>query len=253
MPCSPNSHSPTHTSRQTTYQPRLTIGTSPHSYDPSTPPADQLDQPWMIQRQWASIDPIFSVSDPGLACNVPGVPPPSYIPIRAGDNITAVYWYWLHPVGPMTVWLARCAADCRDEDVNRAGWFKIWEAGLLEGDLVEGMWYQKWFQRWDGSPALWPVRVPRGLRSGLYMIRHEILSIHVGGRPQFYPECAHLNVTGGGELEVPEEWLVRFPGGYKADGELDGWVERWEAAGADGEQIHQSTLISTRTRMRTGR
>ncbi|KAG7293990.1 hypothetical protein NEMBOFW57_004051 [Staphylotrichum longicolle] len=110
-------------------------------YDPSTPP-DQLNQPWMIQRQWASIDPIFSVSDPGLACNVP-VSRPLLHPHPRGDNITAVYWYWLHPVGPMTVWLARCATDCRDED--------IWEAGLLEGDLVEGMWYQKWFQRWTGA------------------------------------------------------------------------------------------------------
>ncbi|KAH6847545.1 glycoside hydrolase family 61 protein [Chaetomium sp. MPI-CAGE-AT-0009] len=200
-------------------------------YDPSTPAADQLGQPWMIQRQWASIDPIFSVSDPYLACNNPGAAPPAYIPVRAGDNITAVYWYWLHPVGPMTVWLARCGGgddgedgddgvDCRDVDMAEVGWFKIWEAGLLEGpNLAEGLWYQKSFQRWDGSPGLWPVAIPAGLKSGLYMIRHEILSIHVELKPQFYPECAHLNVTGGGELVVPEEVLVRFPGVYREDGE----------------------------------
>jgi hypothetical protein len=206
----------------------------------------------MIQRQWASIDPIFSVTDPFLACNNPGVPPPSYIPIRAGENITAVYWYWLHPVGPMSVWLARCRADCRDEDVNEVDWFKIWEAGLMEGpNLAEGTWYQKWFQRWDGSPALWPVRIPEGLRSGLYMIRHEILSIHVEKKPQFYPECAHLNVTGGGELEVPGEYLVRFPGVYAEDGEfviLRSWL-----GSVLTEQTRRSLLISTRRRTPTGR
>ncbi|KAK4121933.1 lytic polysaccharide monooxygenase [Parathielavia appendiculata] len=188
-------------------------------YDPSTPTSEQLGQPWMVQRQWASIDPIFSVTDRHIACNNPGTSPPSYIPLRAGNTITAVYWYWLHPVGPMSVWLARCeTGDCRDEDVNEVAWFKIWEAGLLEGpNLAEGTWYQKWFQRWDGSPALWPVRIPAGLKGGPYMIRHEILSIHVERKPQFYPECAHLNVTGGGELEPPREYLVKFPGAYAED------------------------------------
>ena len=201
-----------------------------HSYDPFTPATDQLNQPWMIQRQWSSIDPLFTPLSPYLACNNPGTPPPSYIPITAGANLTAVYWYWLHPYGPMTVWLAYCSdnnTDCADVDVSRVGWFKIWEAGLLDGNLVEGMWWQKQFQRWDGEPGLWPARVPKGLRRGLYMVRHEILSIHVGGKPQFYPECAHLNVTGGGEVVVPEEWLLRFPGGYKEDGEFLFWVLGW--------------------------
>ncbi|KAL2151202.1 hypothetical protein VTH82DRAFT_6300 [Thermothelomyces myriococcoides] len=191
-------------------------------YDPDLPPEVQLNQTWMIQRQWATIDPIFTVSEPYLACNNPGTAPPSYIPIRAGENITAVYWYWLHAIGPMSVWLARCGdapdADCRAVDVNQLGWFKIWEAGLLEGpNLAEGLWYQKDFQRWDGSPSLWPVTIPEKLKSGTYIIRHEILSLHVALKPQFYPECAHLNITGGGDLLPPEEALVRFPGVYKED------------------------------------
>lgn len=176
----------------------------------------------MVQRQWDSIDPIFSVNDKYLACNNPGSPPVSYIPIRAGENITAVYWYWLHPVGPMSVWLAPCGQDCDSVNVNEVGWFKIWEAGLLEGpNLSEGVWYQKQFQNWDGTPALWPVTIPVSLRPGLYMVRHEILSIHVENKPQFYPECAHLNVTGAGNAFPPEEYLKKFPGVYAADGELD--------------------------------
>lgn len=194
------------------------------SFDPNEPHDEQTNQPWTVQRQWNTIDPIFSIADPFLACNNPGTPPLSAIPIRAGQNLTAVYWFWLHPVGPMSVWLAPCGdTPCAEVNVNEAGWFKIWEAGLLEGpNLAEGVWYQKQFQRWDGSPALWPVAIPAGLKAGNYIVRHEILSIHVGMRPQFYPQCAHLVVEGGGDaLPPPGEFWKRFPGVYEeGDGSI---------------------------------
>ncbi|KAK8064461.1 hypothetical protein PG994_007099 [Apiospora phragmitis] len=193
-------------------------------YDPDTPAEDQLGQPWMVQRSWASIDPIFSVTDAGLACNTPAVAPPSYIPIAAGANLTAVYWYWLHPVGPMTVWLAACGnsdspdASCADiADVNALSFFKIWEGGLIDGTLAEGSWYQKAFQRWDGTPDLWPVTIPASLRPGTYVVRHEITSLHIANKPQFYPECAHLRVTrgtGDGALPTDGKYYVQFPGAY---------------------------------------
>lgn len=133
----------------------------------------------MVQRVWDSIDPIFFVNETGLACNDPGTPASSYIPIEAGQELAAVYWYWLHPVGPMSVWLAECDGPCEDADVNQLDFFKIWEAGLLEGNLEGGMWYQKQFQNWDGSPDLWPVTIPSTIKPGLYVVRHEIMSIHV--------------------------------------------------------------------------
>ncbi|KAI1262756.1 glycoside hydrolase family 61 protein [Xylariaceae sp. FL1019] len=186
-------------------------------YDPDEPLSSQEGQPWMVQRIWASIDPIFFVNDTGLACNVPGTAPPAYIPIAAGDILTAVYWYWLHPVGPMSVWLAECGETCEDVNVNQLDFFKIWEAGLLEGNVPEGIWYQKQFQNWDGSPDLWPVTIPATIRPGLYIVRHEILSIHIADKPQFYPECAHLNVTGSGTAVPPASFRARFPGAYAAD------------------------------------
>jgi hypothetical protein len=89
----------------------------------------------MIQRIWASIEPINGVNESGLACNTPGTAPPSYIPITAGQDLTAVYWWWLHPVGPMSVWLADCGESCEDVDVNKIDFFKIWEAGCTHTHL----------------------------------------------------------------------------------------------------------------------
>ncbi|EMR61986.1 putative glycoside hydrolase family 61 protein [Eutypa lata UCREL1] len=186
-------------------------------YDPDEPKEEQVGQDWMVQRVWDSIDPIFFVNETGLACNDPGTPASSYIPIEAGQELAAVYWYWLHPVGPMSVWLAECDGPCEDADVNQLDFFKIWEAGLLEGNLGGGMWYQKQFQNWDGSPDLWPVTIPSTIKPGLYVVRHEIMSIHVANNPQFYPECAHLNITGTGSAVPPEEYYARFPGAYEAD------------------------------------
>ncbi|KAI0506659.1 glycoside hydrolase family 61 protein [Xylaria bambusicola] len=186
-------------------------------YNPDDPRESQEGQPWMTQRLWASIDPIFFINDTGLACNTPGTAPPSYIPIAAGETLTAVYWYWLHPVGPMTVWLAECGESCQDVDVNKLDFFKIWEAGILEGGLVGGQWYQTKFQHWDGSPDLWPVTIPSTLKPGLYIVRHEILSLHVASAPQFYPECAHLNISGTGNAFPSERYMARFPGAYAED------------------------------------
>ncbi|KIH91045.1 ankyrin repeat-containing protein [Sporothrix brasiliensis 5110] len=210
-----------------------TVGDPPvwyRGYDPDENAAEQDGQPWMVQRKWASIDPIFTAADPFLACNKPGTPGPAYIPVAAGQNLTAVYWYWLHPVGPMSAWLAACPpldeGGCVGVDVNALRWFKIWEAGLLAGtgNLAEGIWYQKQFQHWDGSPDLWPVTIPASLQAGLYVVRHEIVSIHIANRPQFYPECAHLNITGGGTELPPTSFYKTFPGAYSVDDYLSTYI-----------------------------
>lgn len=195
-------------------------------YDPNEPSSEQLNQPWLTQRSYSTIDPLFSPSSPYMPCNDPAIPPVSSIPISAGEILTAIYWYWLHPVGPMSVWLAPCPEDnCSTANLTSVSWYKIWEAGLLEGpNLAEGMWEQKRFQRWDGEPAEWKVRIPKGLRGGRWIVRHEILSIHVAGKPQFYVQCAHLDVGGRegkgvkGEGDMPpERFAKRFPGAYEGD------------------------------------
>lgn len=172
----------------------------------------------MVQRKWITNDPIFETTNVSLACNTPGTPARAYIPILPGQSITAVYMYWVHTVGPMIAWMARCANDdCHTFDASTADWFKIGERGLQSGTIELGDWFQKTFSRWDGEPSLWSETIPRGLRKGRYLMRHEIISLHSANKPQFYPECAHLEIGGDGASEAKEEYLARIPGVWSMD------------------------------------
>ena len=79
----------------------------------------------MVQRVWGTIDPVFDLNEKSMACNTPGTAASSYIDIKAGDNITALYWFWLHPTGPMSIWLGACGESCEDVDPNDVQFFKV--------------------------------------------------------------------------------------------------------------------------------
>ncbi|KAF2713703.1 lytic polysaccharide monooxygenase [Pleomassaria siparia CBS 279.74] len=191
-----------------------TVGDTWYSgYDPYGP-TDQDDAPYIVQRKWVTNVPIFEADNKSLACNFPGTPAHASIPINAGENITGVYGMWVHTVGPMLVWMADCSGNCRTFDADKADWFKIGERGLLEGTIEEGMWFQRAFVNWDGGPSLWTENVPASLKAGNYLIRHEIISLHSANKPQWYPECAHLEVKGSGTKSPGKEYLAKIPGVY---------------------------------------
>jgi hypothetical protein len=183
------------------------ILTSDRSYDPFGDHTTQDSAPWMVQRKWTTNNPIFETSNTSLSCNTPGTP---------------VYGYWVHTVGPMIAWLAYCANesnDCHTFDSSSAEWFKIGQKGLLDGTIEEGTWFQKSFSMWDGSPSLWSEKIPKTLKPGRYLVRHEIISLHSANKPQFYPECAHLDVRGDGGDFPGEEYMVKIPGVWSMDRE----------------------------------
>lgn len=117
--------------------------------------------------------------------------------------------------------MARCTNDdCHTTDSSTLDWFKIGEKGLESGTIEKGTWFQKSFSRWDGEPSLWSEKVPEGLKKGRYLVRHEIISLHSAHKPQFYPECAHLEVSGEGDREPGKEYLVKIPGVWSMDREF---------------------------------
>ncbi|KAH7112479.1 glycoside hydrolase family 61 protein-like protein [Dendryphion nanum] len=186
-------------------------------YDPYGP-TDQDGADYIVQRKWVTNEPIFETTNLSLPCNFPGNPAKAYIPIKAGENLTAIYYSWVHTVGPMVAWLTPCTnGDCATFDPTGADWFKIGEKGLLWGDIETGGWFQKEFSKWDGSPNEWSEKIPESLRPGKYLVRHEIISLHSANKPQFYPECANLEIKGAGTAYPGKEYLAKIPGVWSMD------------------------------------
>jgi hypothetical protein len=130
---------------------------------------------------------------------------------------------WVHSTGPLLVYMAACNGPC--DQFNPEGkkvWFKVYESGLKNGGKVNE-WGQKidvassegWDQIFFANQG-WSITIPKNLKPGNYLIRHEIIMIELMP-PQFYPECANLEVTGDGTELPGEEYLVSFPGAYSLE------------------------------------
>ncbi|KAI0313005.1 glycoside hydrolase family 61 protein B [Amylostereum chailletii] len=167
-----------------------------------------------IQREWDSYDPITEPTDPNLSCNVNGASLGSgqqSATVSAGATVTAYWNPWPHTIGPAMVYMASCGGSCTSADTSTLEWFKIEEAGLISGDLVDGTWAMGKLVQNNNS---WTTTLPSTLPDGECMLRHELLAIHTSNLPQFYPECAQLVLTGGGSSTPSRDYLVRFPGAY---------------------------------------
>lgn len=108
-------------------------------------------------------------------------------------------------------------AKCPDEGCDNwlpgtdAVWFKVNEGGR-EG--TSNIWEATAMMTAGNS---YEYTIPRCLRAGYYLVRHEIIALHASVTypgAQFYPGCHQLQVTGGGST-VPTN-LVAFPGAYSS-------------------------------------
>ncbi|TFY61342.1 hypothetical protein EVG20_g7099 [Dentipellis fragilis] len=170
-----------------------------------------------IQRPWSTYNPITSVSDPQLACNDDGTSGALQLTgtVQAGSAITA-YWnqVWPHAYGPMLTYLAQCpGTTCTGVNSNTLKWFKIDQSGLINGTVYDGFWGDGLMIADNSS---WTTTIPATVPSGNYLIRFETIALH-SLPAQFYPECAQINIVGGGSLAPTAAELVTFPGGYGAN------------------------------------
>ncbi|KAF2647170.1 lytic polysaccharide monooxygenase [Lophiostoma macrostomum CBS 122681] len=44
----------------------------------------------------------------------------------------------------------------------------------------------------------WSIKIPSSIKAGGYVVRNELLALHDQNNPQFYPQCANFQITGGG-------------------------------------------------------
>ncbi|THU99840.1 hypothetical protein K435DRAFT_936893 [Dendrothele bispora CBS 962.96] len=168
-----------------------------------------------IQRPWATYDPIQDATLSTVACNDDGTSPDGQLTatsVPAGSKITA-YWnqVWPHPYGPMLTYLAQCpGSSCTGVNAQSLSWFKIDEAGLLSGTVGNGYWGSG---KMIDQNSSWTSTIPASVPSGNYLIRFEMIALH-SLPAQLYPECAQIQITGGGSRAPTSAELVKFPGGY---------------------------------------
>lgn len=118
--------------------------------------------------------------------------------------------------GPVLDYIARCPNDDCSTFKGDSGavWVKIGQ--LAYNPNAAGQPWASDFLRERG--AKWDVTIPSGLAPGSYLLRHEILGLHVAGQrfgAQFYPSCTHINIIQGGSTSLPSG--VALPGAYDPD------------------------------------
>ncbi|KAG5350860.1 Esterase/lipase/thioesterase [Termitomyces sp. Mn162] len=155
-----------------------------------------------------------NATDSTIACNDDGSSGALQLTanVVAGSAITA-YWnqIWPHDVGPMLTYLAQCpGSTCTGVNAATLEWFKIDEAGLIDGTVYSGTWGSG---KMIAQNSSWTTTIPSTVPSGNYLIRFETIALH-SLPAQFYPECAQINISGGGSLAPTASQLVKFPGGY---------------------------------------
>ncbi|KAF9458540.1 glycosyl hydrolase family 61-domain-containing protein [Collybia nuda] len=113
----------------------------------------------------------------------------------------------------MLTYMASCGSTpCNKFDSQGAKWFKIDQVGRKSN----GQWAQQ--DLMNGQTA--KVTLPSTLAPGNYLIRHEIIALHLAnsrGGAEFYPSCSQLKV-GGSQTGAPaQNELVALPGAYSDD------------------------------------
>jgi hypothetical protein len=124
--------------------------------------------------------------------------------VRAGGTVELQWNSWPESHhGPVIDYLANCNGDCATVGKSALRFFKIGEAGLVDGSSGPGKWAS---DDLIANNASWSVTIPVSISPGNYVLRHEIIALHSAGHEQGaqnYPQCVNLEVTGDG-IESPQ-------------------------------------------------
>ncbi|KAF8446602.1 glycoside hydrolase, partial [Terfezia claveryi] len=185
------------------------------SYGGFQPYTDIYRNPRPQRIGWSipSNGPVEDITSKAIVCNTDSQPAPLTAPATAGSKIKFLWTQWPDSHrGPTMTYLASCTSgDCRKEDPSTLNWFKIDHAGLN----ADGTWASDILTKNNNT---WAVTIPKELKPGPYLIRHELLALHSSSQTngaQFYPMCANLDIKGTG-TSIPDE-TVKFPGAYKPE------------------------------------
>ncbi|KAH8172403.1 glycosyl hydrolase family 61 domain-containing protein [Sarocladium implicatum] len=142
---------------------------------------------------------------PDIICHLDATNAKGHARVAAGDSVWLQWNTWPEShKGPVLDYLAACGADgCENVDKTDLKFFKIDEAGLLDGSAAPGHYAaDELLENGIG----WLVQIPESIKPGFYVLRHEIIALHSSqdqNGAQNYPQCINLEITGSG-TEEPE-------------------------------------------------
>ncbi|KAG8984141.1 hypothetical protein FRB90_005541 [Tulasnella sp. 427] len=109
-------------------------------------------------------------------------------------------------------YIARCPNGCASFKGDTGNvWIKIAEDGYNPNRSIP------WAEENIHSVGTYTFTIPASLANGEYLLRHEILGLHVASQvngAQFYPTCIQIKLTGGGSATPTG---VALPGAYKTN------------------------------------
>jgi len=165
--------------------------------------------------QISDASPVKGAMNKAMTCG-PNAKAASFsAPANPGSTVDVLWTandrqHWPHNTGPMEVYLASCGSvACEKFDASNAQWFKITEVGKRSGGWVQQ-------DQFDGKAH--SFKLPSNLASGGYLLRHEIIALHLADQPggaEFYPSCMQIKVGGTQSGAPSPNELVKFPGAYK--------------------------------------
>ncbi|KAI0084578.1 glycosyl hydrolase family 61-domain-containing protein [Irpex rosettiformis] len=168
-----------------------------------------------VIRQINSIDPVKGANNQDINCGHSAQKASLVADVQPGSTLE-FFWLagggqlWPHNTGPVITYMGSCGNTAANEcDAGNVKWFKIDEVGRGS----DGQWVQASLMSGKSISAT----VPKNLAPGNYLIRHEIIALHLAetvGGAEFYPSCAQVKVGGNGNGTPKSSDLVTFPGGY---------------------------------------
>lgn len=177
---------------------------------------------WWTNQGWG-YQPVYGdkLSHPDIIGHIDASPSPYTADAPAGSEVT---FHWHHEGtcggdeagwdcshhGFTATYLAPCNGDCKNVDKTELKFFKIHQSALIDyrsGRYSQGS-PQEQTGYW-GTDAIFynqgntqSVTIPKGIPSGNYVLRTEVMSIHNNGpvsKRQFWPQCFNVKVTGGSD------------------------------------------------------
>ncbi|KAG9186386.1 lytic cellulose monooxygenase (C1-hydroxylating) [Alternaria panax] len=177
-------------------------GWDPASSSNLTPPYPLVA--WSASNLGNIYIPPSQFNTSNISCHYNALPGTLHIPITAGEELKLQWNEWpTSHVGPVTTYLAECQGSCAGVNKEDLQWVKIDELGWLNStgwDEIDlgGTWAANML---IANGFSWVVRIPEVLAEGNYVLRHEIIALHVaekGDGAQAYPQCVNLRVVAKG-------------------------------------------------------